>query len=124
MTFDYKGFSPDTAQELVDGLGAALTTEAQSWFERNRDQSIGYLRSISEAVIQTNLDYAAGRIDKGTVAFLMRAHKRAMKVYLNGLKYETYEFRQTILNAAVRALGYAVLNRTGVNVAPHLVQSG
>ncbi|MGB3315685.1 MAG: hypothetical protein WBB85_14850 [Albidovulum sp.] len=124
MAFDYKGFTPKTVDELFKGLGSALSDEAGSWFAKNREQSSGYLRSISEAVIQTKIDYAAGRISKADAEFLMRSHKRAMKVYLNGLKYETYEFRQTILDTAVRALGHAIVNLTGVNIAPQLVQSG
>ncbi|MTI03238.1 hypothetical protein [Roseibium sp. RKSG952] len=122
MAFDYENFKPSSVDDLLNGLGAAISSEAQTWFADSKEQASGYLKSISEAVIQTQIDFAANRISKQNAEFLMRSHKRAMKVYLNGLKYETFEFRQTILNTAVRALGYAVRNLTGLNIAPQLVR--
>lgn len=124
MSFDYAGFKPGSVDELFSGIGAALSSEANQWFQDNQEQSRGYLKGISEAVIQTQIDLELGRISDSDAEFLMRSHKRAMKVYLNGLRYETFEFRQTMLDTAVRALGFAVLNLTGVNIAPQLVQPG
>lgn len=123
MDFDFEGFKPGTVEDLAQGLGSALSAAAAKWFSTQREQINGYLVSIAEAVIQTQTSLAAKRIGRQQAAALMTIHKTTFKVYLAGLKYETFEFMQTMLDTAVKALGYAVFNTTGINIAPQVVRS-
>lgn len=123
MTFDPTTFRPDSVEELVEGAGAAVADAAANWFNENSARLKGYLAAIGEAVFQTKLDFANGVIGREQAQVQMNIHRTTLRVYLAGLAYETFELKQTVLDAAIGAVGYAVYNLTGINFAPSLVQA-
>lgn len=121
MAFDASTFKPASAADLADGVARALSQAGSSWFQDNAQSMQGYLAAIGEAVIQTHVNLTIGRIDRAEAATLMAIHGAAFRAQMAGLRYDSFELRQRLLDTAVGTLAHAVRNLTGINLAPHLI---
>lgn len=117
---DFSAFNPGSIDEL---LGAILDEGKQAVGRpiENVQAVAGYLRGLAKDSLETAKALAEGRITE-------QAAKRAFE----GRQAELVEIREFVeltgLQAAQRAtdaifrvIGWAIFNRTGINIAPGLV---
>lgn len=118
---DLSDFNPSNASELVDMIISDVSTQAKSWWNKNSGSMEGYIRSLAEASIQTTIALQDGRLSKKQADVAFYEQKLAFESTLRFSKLMTLALAQRIVDSAFRVIGWAVLNRTGINIAPHLV---
>ena len=117
---DLAHFSPASFDELLEVLvaegGEAIGTPLE-----NIQAVTGYLRILADGSMKTMRALAEGRIDAQTAADVLAERKEVL--------VQTAEFTglmglvaaQRLADAVFRVVGWAILNRTGLNLAPELV---
>jgi hypothetical protein len=112
--------------ETVDGLVSALEDElggvSTKWWNANKSVVSGYLRSLAEASVQTQLALANHQIPPEAADMIMRNQQLAFNQTLQFTKFMTLVLAQQLLDATFRVIGWAIYNKTGINLAPSLVQ--
>jgi hypothetical protein len=119
---DLSAFNPADADALLDGLVEALTGDAKAWWDKNRGLMQGYVKGLAEASMQTAQALAEGRITEYQASQAFAMQRAAFEQALHFSEYMTLVLGQRLLDTVFRIVGWAVLNRTGINLAPNLVQ--
>lgn len=119
---DLSTFNPADAQALVQELTAQISGDAATWWNANSTLVIGYVKSLSEAAIQTQLALAEGRIDQATASQILDMQKTAFTQTLQFSQYMTLALAQQIENSVFTVIGWAIYNKTGFNLFPLLVK--
>ncbi|MGJ8529384.1 hypothetical protein [Maritalea sp.] len=120
---DLKNFKPNNINELVNVLTSELSALGKKWWETNSNLVTGYVRSLSQAVIQTQSSLASGSIKPDQADRIMHMQELAFSSTLHFTKYMTFALAQKVLDTTFKVVGWAILNLTGVNLFPQLVSS-
>ena len=119
---DLTDFNPANAAELLDAIIEGVSTEASDWWTKNSALMEGYVRALAEASMQTAAALREGRLSAEQADAAFYEQKLAFESTLRFSKLMTLSLAQRIVDSVFRVIGWAVLNGTGVNVAPHLVR--
>ena len=121
MPLDLSTFNPANAQELASAITGNISTMGRRWWENNSQDVEGYVRSLAEASVQTATALAEGRIEKAQAQMIMEMQKTAYQNTLHFTKFMTMALAQNVLDETMRIVGAAVMNRTGLNLWPGIV---
>jgi hypothetical protein len=119
---DLATFNPTDVDELFDQLVSEVSGEAKTWWTKNKGLMTGYLKSLAEASMQTTIALHNKQITAAQANRAFRAQKLAFEQTLDFSKLMTLVLAQRLLDAIFRVIGWVILNRTGINLAPHLVK--
>ena len=119
---DLSTFNPANVQALVQEITSQISGDATAWWNANSTLVTGYVKSLSEAAIQTQLALAEGRIDQPTANQILDMQKNAFTQTLQFTQYMTLALAQQIENTVFTVIGWAIYNKTGFNLFPTLVQ--
>ena len=119
---DFASLNIDNVDQLVSALEDELGGVSTKWWNANKSVVAGYLRSLAEATMQTRLALANGQIPPEAADMIMRNQQQAFDQTLQFTKFMTLVLAQQLLDATFRLIGWVIYNKTGVNLAPSLVQ--
>ncbi len=119
---DLTTFNPANVDEFVDALTAEVQTLGHKWWETNREIIPGYLRSLAEATLQTELALEAEVIDSSTADQIFRMQQAAFRQTMRFTKYMSLVLSQRVVDSVFRMVGWAIYNRIGFNFFPELVR--
>ncbi|MGP1352002.1 MAG: hypothetical protein ACTS1Z_01645 [Parasphingopyxis sp.] len=117
---DLSTFNPGSVSELLDTMIGEVSQVAGDWWEENSGLMKGYLAELAEGTMQTGAALAEGRISAETADAVLRGRARVLDQLLDLAAYMTLVLAQKLADAIFRVVGWAIYNRTGVNLAPHL----
>ena len=122
---DLASFNPGSIDEL---LGRILRDGEQALGRpiENVGAVAGHLRGLAEDSLKTAKALAEGRIDEETAREVMAGRKEILVQMTEFVELTGLQAMQRVADAVFRVIGWAILNRTGINLAPGLVdpQSG
>lgn len=124
---DLASFNPANAGALFGRIVDELKGTATDWWNENAPLMEGYVKTLAEAAIQTREALLEKRIGQEQADIIMHNQKLAFEQTLRFTKYMTLVLAQQLLDSAFRVVGWAIFNKTGINIAPGLVtppQSG
>lgn len=121
MPDDLTEFSPANVDELVGAILSDLEGLSKRWWNENSDLVEGYTRSLAQATMQTQKALIEKRIKPAEADRIMHMQELAFNSLIHFTKFMTFALAQKALDATFRLVGYALFNRTGVNLFPHLV---
>lgn len=122
MSTDFSTLQIDDVDSLVSVLEQQLGDTATDWWNANKAVVPGYLRSLAEATIQTRTALANHQITPEAADMILHNQELAFNQTIQFTKFMTLALGQTLLNTVFRVIGWVVYNKTGVNIAPNLVQ--
>jgi hypothetical protein len=117
---DLTTFNPSTVDELFRTLVEEVTGEAKDWWKKNKGLMRGYMKGLAEASMQTAKALAEGRINEFQASQAFAMQRAAFEQTLQFSEFMTLALAQRLLDTVFRVLATAVLNRTGINLAPKL----
>lgn len=120
---DIKDFDPSNITELTDAIVSDLQDIGSQWWKTNSTLVPGYLRSLSEATLQTTAALAANQLDEKEADQIFRMQQAAFRQTIKFTKYMTFVLSQRVVDAVFSRIGWALLNRTGINFFPELVDN-
>ncbi|MEE4279410.1 MAG: hypothetical protein V2I82_13160 [Halieaceae bacterium] len=118
---DYASFNPTNVDEFVAALTDEVKVLGNKWWETNSSIVPGYLRSLAEATLQTEVALVEGKIDSSTADQVFRMQQAAFRQTMRFTKYMTLVLSQKVVDAVFRLVGWAIYNRVGFNFFPELV---
>jgi hypothetical protein len=118
---DLSTFNPANADQLFAMLQGQVGQVSQQWWKANSGAVEGYLKSLAEAAIQTQIALAAGKISQQDATDAMNMQKAAMQQTIQFTEYMTLVLAQQVFNAVFTVIGWAIYNKTGMNLFPDLV---
>ncbi len=122
MSIDLSKFDPKNASELATAI--IQEVENLSGGVVNHISEIeGYLRSLAEAAIQTRNSLKAGRISKDQADTRMLMQEMALKGTVKYSEYIAAALAQKIIDKSFEIVGYAIKNKTGINLFPELIST-
>lgn len=119
---DFANLRIDNVNQLVSALEDELGGVSTEWWNTNKTVVAGYLRSLAEATLQTQVALGNKQIPPEAADMIMSNQKLAFNQTLQFTKFMTLVLAQQLLDAAFRVIGWVIYNKTGVNLAPSLVQ--
>lgn len=119
---DFATLDIGSADELLNVLKGELIDVSSDWWEANKTTVPGYLRSLAEAAMQTRLALAEKRITPEQADIILHNQELAFNQTLQFTQFMTLALGQRLLDAAFRVIGWAIFNKTGINLAPALVK--
>jgi len=122
MTTDFSTLQVDNADQLAAVLEQQLGATATDWWNANKTVVPGYLRSLAEATIQTRTALANHQITPEAADMILHNQELAFNQTIQFTKFMTLALGQTLLNTVFQVVGWVIYNKTGVNIAPNLVQ--
>ncbi|PVM89549.1 hypothetical protein [Caulobacter endophyticus] len=122
MTIDFSNLQVDNADQLAAVLEQQLGATATDWWNANKTVVPGYLRSLAEATIQTRTALANHQITPEAADMILHNQELAFNQTIQFTKFMTLALGQTLLNTVFQVVGWVIYNKTGVNIAPNLVQ--
>lgn len=121
MDLNLEEFKPDNVDELIGAIGDELSNVGKKWWEVNSQLVTGYLRSLAEATFQTQIALAQGRITPEQADRIMHMQEVAFTSTVHFTKYMTFALAQKVLDTTFKIVGWALYNKTGINLFPQLV---
>jgi len=122
VAIDYQNFRPESVGELSGAIGSELSVLGKKWWAVNSELIAGYVASLSEATLQTQIALESGRIKPDQADRIMHMQQIAFKSTIHFTKYMTFALAQKVLDETFKIIGWALYNRTGVNLFPQLVK--
>ncbi len=122
MSTDFSTLQVDNADQLAAVLEQQLGAAATDWWNANKTVVPGYLRSLAEATIQTRTALANHQITPEAADMILHNQELAFNQTIQFTKFMTLALGQTLLNTVFQVVGWVIYNKTGVNIAPNLVQ--
>jgi hypothetical protein len=119
---DFPNLEIDDVGDLVSALEDELSGVAVDWWSQNKGVVAGNLKSLATAAIKTQAALVEGRIDQETAERALAEQKAAFQDVLNFTELMSLVLAQKLLDATFRLIGWVIYNKTGVNLAPNLVQ--
>lgn len=119
---DFPNLAIDDVGDLVSALEHELGGVSARWWNKNKGVVAGNLESLATAAIKTQAALVEGRIDQETAELALAEQKASLQDALAFTELMTLVLAQQLLDATFRLIGWVIYNRTGVNLAPELVQ--
>jgi hypothetical protein len=120
---DFSTFDPGSTEALF----RALLREGERALGRSLDdvRSVAaHLRSLAEASLETATALAEGRIDAETAREAFESRRQVLLQMRDFAALAALQAAPLAADAIFEAIGWAIYNRTGVNLAPRLVAPG
>ncbi|WP_324748779.1 hypothetical protein SH591_08655 [Sphingomonas sp. LY54] len=120
---DLSQFNPTSLDALLD----AMLTEGRSAVEGVLDDAItvrAHLKTLADASLKTMKALGEGTISAETAAEIMEERKKVLGQMLEFELFLAHVAAQKLIDAIFRVIGWALFNRTGINLVPGLVQPG
>ncbi|MEA1014117.1 hypothetical protein [Sphingosinicella sp. LY1275] len=118
---DLSQFNPTSLDALLD----AMLTEGRSAVEGVLDDAItarAHLKTLADASLKTMKALGEGTISAETAAETMEERKAVLGQMLEFELFLAHVAAQKLTDAIFRVIGWAIFNRTGINLVPGLVQ--
>ena len=118
---DLSSFNPGS----VDELFGRIMQEGESALGRpieNVQAVAGHLRTLAQDSLKTARALAEGRIDAETAREVFEGRQAVLRQMTEFVELTGLQALQRVADAVFRVIGWAILNRTGINVAPGLVR--
>ena len=118
---DLSTFNPSS----VDDLFRAIVREGEQALGRpieNVQAVAGHLRTLASDSLKTAAALVEGRIDEETARQAFEGRKEVLLQMREFVELTALQAAQRAADAIFRVIGWAIFNRTGINVAPGLVQ--
>ncbi len=122
MAIDLPSFNPASPADLSAAISGQISGISKKWWTSNAALIQGYLNSLAEAALQTQAAMAAGQITAVQASQIMTMQELALKSTLSFTKFMTLALAQKVFDATFQLVGWAIFNRTGVNLFPGLVK--
>ncbi|WP_426029506.1 hypothetical protein [Caulobacter sp. DWP3-1-3b2] len=119
---DFASLDIDSVDQLVSVLEDELGGVSTQWWNANKAVVAGYLRSLAEATMQTRTALFNQQIPPEAADMIIHNQELAFNQTLQFTKFTTLVLAQQLLNAAFKVIGWVIFNKTGINLAPNLVQ--
>jgi hypothetical protein len=123
MTTELSTFKPETVEELVSELRTQLANIASNWWKSNSQLVEGYLKSLAESVIQTQVALEMKKISPESADILLHNQELAFNQVLRFTEFMTLVLAQKLLDTVFAVVGWVIYNKTGVNLFPALVKT-
>lgn len=122
MEIDLENFSPDSVSELADAIVSELSDLGPKWWSVNSELVSGYLSSLAEAAMQTNLALAQNRLKPAEAKQILHMQELAFASTIHFTKYMSFVLAQKVLDMTFKIIGWALFNKTGINLFPQIVK--
>ena len=122
MPVELSEFNPASVSALSDAIVGEVGAIGGNWWVTNAALVEGYIKSLSEAAMQTASALASGTIKPTQADQIMKMQEVAFKSTIQFTKFMTFALAQKVLDTVFRLVGWAIRNRTGVNLFPGVVQ--
>ena len=122
MPIDLPNFNPGNVDELVDAITGEISELGKKWWSTNSAIVEGYIKSLAEATLQTQIALQTRDIKPDQADRIMHMQELAFTSTLHFTKYMTFVLAQRVLDTTFTIVGWAFFNRTGVNIFPQLVK--
>ncbi|MBS0298276.1 MAG: hypothetical protein JSR45_18400 [Proteobacteria bacterium] len=119
---DLSTFNPANADQLLQMLEGQVSQVSAQWWKANSGAVSGYLKSLAEAAIQTQIALAAGKISQADATDAMNMQKAALQQTVQFTEYMTVVLAQQVFDTVFSVIGWVIYNKTGMNLFPDLVQ--
>ncbi len=119
---DFATLNIDSVDQLVSVLEDELGGVSTQWWNTNKGVVAGYLRSLAEATMQTRTALFNQQIPPEAADMIIHNQELAFNQTLQFTQFMTLVLAQQLLNAAFKVIGWVIFNKTGINLAPNLVQ--
>lgn len=123
MNVDLENFRPDSVDEIIDVIGEEIGALGQKWWSVNSALVSGYLKSLAEATIQTQISLSQKKITAAQADRIMHMQEVAFTSTLHFTKYMNFALAQKVLDTTFKIIGWAIFNKTGINLFPQLVST-
>jgi hypothetical protein len=120
-TPDLSSFNPADADQLLAMIEGQVGQVSAKWWTANESAVSGYLKSLAEAAIQTQIALAANRISQQDATDAMAMQKAALQQTIQFTEYMTLALAQQVFDTVFTVIGWAIYNKTGMNLFPELV---
>jgi dsDNA-specific endonuclease/ATPase MutS2 len=117
---DLSSFNPTNANDLF----RTIIQEGEQALGRpieNVQSLAGHLRRLAEDSLKTAEALLEGRIDAQTAQEAFEGRKEVLLQMREFVELTALQAAQRAADAIFRVIGWAIFNRTGINVAPGLV---
>lgn len=122
MGIDLENFSPSNVGELKAAIIGELSALGKNWWSVNSDLVSGYLASLAEAAMQTNLALAQNRIRPDEAKRIFHMQELAFASTIHFTKYMSFVLAQKVVDLTFKIIGWALFNKTGINLFPQIVK--
>ena len=118
---NFTDFAPDTMSELMKAIKSDLSEEFSGWWGANKSAVSGAIRTVSQSAFETQKSLLKGDIEEELADIALQSQKAALRQVLRHTKLMSLILLQALVNAIFKRIGWALLNKTGVNFFPELV---
>ena len=118
---DFTEFNPENIEQLVDALTGEAQQLGNQWWETNKSIIPGYLKSLAEATMQTEIALAQGLIDRDTADHIFRMQQSAFRQTIKFTNYMSLALSQKLVDTDFTMIGWAMYNKVGINFFPEYV---
>jgi len=118
---EYSNFDPGDIEELVAAMTSEIGDVAINWWNETSGAMSPHLQTLAMAALQTRLGHEAGHITSERVKAEMNSQKLLLDTILLAIGLREMVLRQRVVDAVAKLVGWAIFNRTGINVFPDLV---
>ncbi len=122
MGLDLTKFNPQTVDQLVSALEAGLSTTATTWYNANSAAVAGDLKMLAQAAVETQAALLEGRITQAYAQTAIQMQKETLQQTIEFTELMTMALAQQLLNSVTATIGWAIYNKTGINLFPDVVQ--
>jgi hypothetical protein len=120
---DLSSFNPGSVEELF----RAAVQEGEQALGRpigNLRSVAGYLRGVAADSLDTAQALAEGTISERAAKRTFEGYQEELLQIREFVELQALQAAQRAADAIFRVIGWAIFNRTGINVAPGLVNPG
>jgi hypothetical protein len=118
---DLSDFNPTSIEELIEATFTEARTAIGQPIE-NFASIPAHLTTLAEASLETMKALAEGRLDRQTAEEIMIERKQVLEQIARFSAFMTLVVAQKLSDAVFRVIGWAIFNRTGLNLVPDLVR--
>ncbi|MGY6662998.1 MAG: hypothetical protein ACXIVO_11820 [Glycocaulis sp.] len=113
-----ENFLPANSAELFARIEQEISSEAIEWWTENKTLVSGYIRALSEAAMQTQIALSQSRIAPEDAEIILLNQEAALRQIIRYTKFSSLILAQRLLDSIFMVVGWAIYNRTGVNLFP------
>ena len=119
---DWSRFNPADAAALLDGIEGEVGKVATDWWNTNKAKVGGHLDRLARDGVEIRAQIATGQLDQASAERYFRMERRSLQALEAFTEFMTAVLAQKVADTVFTVIGWAIFNRTGINVAPDLVR--
>lgn len=117
MSLDLSTFKPSSVKDLVDAITGQISQMGEDWWKKNSSAVEGYVKSLAQAAKDTATSLAEGTIPKEEAEAILKMQKEAFETSIKFGEYMTLALAQNVVDEAMKIVGAAIKNITGIDLA-------